>query len=85
MESLTPTVVSDTLPVFFTTNEYGRVAPATLPLSAPADFTSEIVAVRVIVVLVESVAVTAAPVGGVPEALAVLFTTPASASAWVSV
>jgi hypothetical protein len=84
-ESLTPTVVSVTLPVFFTTNVYGRVAPAALALSAPADLTNEIVAVRVIVVLVESVAVTAAPVGGVPEALAVLFTTPASASACVSV
>ena len=38
----------------------------------------------VTVVVTVSVAVTAAPVGGVPDAVAVLTTEPASTSAWVS-
>jgi len=38
-----------------------------------------------IVVLVVSPAVTGAPVGGVPDAVALLSTCPASTSAWVSV
>jgi hypothetical protein len=82
---MTPTLVSVTLPVFFTTNVYGRVAPAAKPVSMPADFTSEIAGVRVIVVLVESVDVTAAPEGGMPATLAVLFTPPESTSVCVSV
>jgi hypothetical protein len=43
------------------------------------------VAVRVIVRFAVEVVVTATPVGGVPDAVAVLFTTPALTSAWVSV
>ena len=61
------------------------VDPAVLPVGVPACLSSEIALVWVIVVLVESVAVTGAPVGGVPAAVAVLSTEPASTSAWVSV
>jgi hypothetical protein len=83
--SVTPTLVSVTLPVFFTRNEYRRVDPAVVPDGVPADLVSAIAGDRVIGVLVELVAVTAEPLGGVPEALAVLFTKPASTSAWVTV
>ena len=83
--SLTPTLVNVTLPVFFTTNEYAIVEPADIPDGAPADLTSVIAGDRVIVALAELVADTADPEGGVPAALAVLFTTPASTSACVSV
>ena len=58
---------------------------APLPDGVPACLSSAMVLVCVIGVLVESVEVTAAPVGGVPDAVAVLLTTPASTSAWVSV
>ena len=81
--SLTPTLVNVTLPVFFTTNEYPIVEPADIPDGAPADFVNVIAGDRVTGVTTELVAVTAAPVGGFPDAVAVLFTVPASTSAWV--
>jgi hypothetical protein len=74
LESLTPTVVSDTLPVFFTRNEYAIVEPADIPDGAPADLVSVIAAAAGIAVSVESCAVTAFPEGGVPVAVAVLAT-----------
>ena len=81
----TATPVTVTFPVFVTRNVYGTVEVAALPDAVPACFFSVIAGDRVIVLLVELVADTAAPVGGVPDALAVLFTTPASTSACVSV
>ncbi len=56
-----------------------------LPVGVPACLSSDMVAVRVIVRFAVEVAVTAAPVGGVPAAVAVLLTAPAFTSAWVSV
>jgi hypothetical protein len=71
---VTPTLVSVTLPVFFTRNEYAIVAPADMPDGAPADFVNVIAGPAGIVVSVESVRVSADPVGGVPVAVAVLAT-----------
>jgi len=56
-----------------------------LPVGVPACLSRAIDGVRAIVVLVVSPPVTGAPVGGVPEAVALLSTRPASTSAWVSV
>ena len=56
-----------------------------LPDGVPACLSSEMVLVCVIGVVVESVADTMVDVGDVPDAVAVLSTTPASTSAWVSV
>ena len=83
--SVTPTLVSVTLPALVTRNVYGIVEPAVLPVAVPEVFFSVITGVRVIVVVVFAVVVTAEPVGGVPDALAELFTTPASTSPWVTV
>ena len=83
--SLTPTLVNVTLPVFFTRNEYAIVEPADIPDGAPADFVNVIAGPAGIVVSVESAFVRADPVGGVPVAVAVLATCPASTSAWVTV
>ena len=66
--------VTVTLPVLVTRNVYGTVEPTVAPDSTPACFTSVSDDVGVIVVSVESVPVTAAPVGGVAEAVAVLAT-----------
>jgi hypothetical protein len=52
---------------------------------APADFVRLIFGDGVIVDVAELTEVTADPVGGVPEAVAVLTTVPAFTSAWVSV
>jgi hypothetical protein len=70
--------------MFVTSNEYAIVEPAVRPVGVPACLSSVIAGERVIVLVAELVADTAAPVGGVPDALAVLFTTPASTSACVS-
>jgi hypothetical protein len=77
--------LSVTLPVFVTVKSYAIVDPAVSPLGAPALLSKVIVAVRVIGVATESVAETTGPAGGVPDAVAVLFTDPASTSAWVRV
>ena len=61
--SVTPTLVSVTLPVFFTRNEYAIVAPTALPLGVPAVLLSVIPGPGVTVVSTESVAVVAAPFG----------------------
>ena len=61
------------------------VAPAVRPDGIPACLSTEIDGEALTTVVGESVAVTAGPVGGVPEAVAVLGTDPASTSAWVSV
>ncbi len=61
------------------------VEPTVVPDGVPACLSNAMVAVRVIGVEVLSVPVTGGPVGGVPDAVAVLLTTPASTSAWVSV
>jgi hypothetical protein len=55
-----------------------------LPDGVPARFSSLIEGPAGIGVSVESDALTAAPVGGVPLAVAVLATRPASTSAWLS-
>ncbi len=83
--SVTPTVVRVTLPELVTMNVYAMVAPATKPDGVPACLSTVIAGVRVIGAVADAVVVTAAPVGGVPVAVAVLLTTPASTSAWVSV
>jgi hypothetical protein len=82
--SETPTLVSVTLPVFATTKVYRIVDPAVMPLGVPAVLATEIAGERVIGAFAVLVPVTADPVGGVPVAVAVLFTTPASTSACVS-
>jgi hypothetical protein len=64
---------------------YETLAPAVVATGVTADFFTVIAGDRVIGVLTVLLAVTAAPVGGVPVALAVLFTRPASTSACVSV
>jgi hypothetical protein len=79
--SATATFVSVTLPVFVTRNVYGTVEPAVFPDAVPAAFFSVITGERVIAVVVVPTAVTAVPVGGVPKAVAELFTTPESTSA----
>ena len=68
--SLTPTEVSVTLPVFVTTNEYGRVEPTTRPVGAAACLSSERLGRAAIVVSVVSVALTASPDGGFAETVA---------------
>ena len=85
VRSFTPTEVRVTLPVLVTMNVYGRAEPATVPASVPARLSSAIEGDRVTGVLTELVAEIAAPVGGVPAAVAVLATPPASTSACVSV
>ena len=82
--SVTPTAVSVTLPEFVTMNVYAIVDPATDPVGTPACLSNVIAGDRVIGVTTELVAVIAEPVGGVPDAVAVLFTVPASTSACVS-
>ena len=77
----TPTAVSVTLPVFVTTNEYATVWPAAVTLFGTADFTTPIAGDRVTVTTAESVSDTGAPTGGVPVAVAVFVTEPASTSA----
>jgi hypothetical protein len=84
LASVTPTLVNVTLPEFVTTNAYAIVDPATEPVGAPACLSNVTAGVRVIVVDTELVAVTAEPVGGVPDAVAVLFTVPASTSPCVN-
>ena len=77
--------VTVTLPVFFTANEYETVCPAAVTLVGVADLVSVNAALVVAVTVAEDGAdVTAAPVGGVPDAVAVLVTDPASRSAWVT-
>ena len=85
LASLTLTACSVTLPVLVTRNVYGIVEVAVLPLAEPADFTSVRLGDAVIVESAVSVALTAAPSGGVPDAVAVLVTCPASTSACVAV
>ena len=60
------------------------VEPAVVPVGVPACLSSVIAGDRVIGEITELVAVTADPDGGVPVAVAVLFTTPASTSACVN-
>ncbi len=85
LASLTATPVRVTLPVFVTTKRYGRVDPTTLPVGMPACLSKLRLGLAATSVSVESVAVTGDPVGGVPDAVAVLATWPASMSACVSV
>jgi hypothetical protein len=82
--SVTPTLVNVTLPEFVTMNVYVVVDPVTEPVGTPACLSNVIPGERVIGVTTELTAVTAAPVGGVPDTVAVLFTVPASTSACVS-
>ncbi len=90
LASATATEVRLTLPVLVTRKLYGTVSPASGPLasrssSAPAVLARVIPGTFAIGVSVVSVPVTGAPVGGVPETVALLGTWPASTSAWVSV
>jgi hypothetical protein len=68
--SLTETPVRVTLPVFVTRNVYGMVAPAALPEAVPAVFLTVTLGVEATGVVIESAAVTAAPVGGLADAVA---------------
>ena len=83
--SLTPTPDNDTLPVLVTKNEYETDSPAAVTLFGVADLSTVIDGKDVAVTVTESWAVTAAPVGGVPLAVAVFEIVPASMSAWVTV
>ena len=77
--------LSVTLPVFVTTNVYGSVEPSVVPDSTPACLSTVTLGFDDTGVSVESVPVTAAPVGGVAETVAVFSTCPASTSACISV
>ncbi len=83
--SVTATLVSVTLPVLVTRNVYEMFEPAVVATGVTADFFIVSAGVRVIGVMTVLAAVNGAPIGGVPEAVAVLFTVPASTSACVSV
>ena len=80
----TPTAVSVTLPVFVTTNEYATASPAAATVDGTAVFTTWIDGVRDAVTVAASVSVTGPPTGGVPLAVAVFTTEPASTSACVT-
>ena len=84
--STADTFASVTLPVFVTRNEYVTTAPAPATVDGVADFTIVNVGVAdAVTVALEGGDVTAAPVGGVPVAVAVFVTEPASRSACVTV
>ncbi len=85
LASAIATAVRVTLPVLATTNVYGMVLPAVLPVAVPACLSIVIDGVDAIAVSVESVADAGWPCGAVAETVAVLATCPASTSAWVSV
>ena len=76
--------MSVTFPVFVTRNEYATASPAAATVVGDADFTTEIDGDCVTVTNAESLSVTAAPTGGVPDAVAVFATEPASTSACVT-
>ena len=86
MGSLTVIAVRVTLPVFVTAKENVWVSPKDAPVGAVSvvmatDFVSVIVLVWLIGVVVDELLdVTAGPVGGIPEADAVLMTDPAFTS-----
>ncbi len=89
--SSTVTPVSVTAPVLVTVNVYGMVSPASTRPSAstssgvPAALSTVRVAMVEVGVLVLSGSDSAAgPVGGVPDAVAVLSTDPLLTSAWVT-
>src|SRR4249919_2676964 len=82
--SVTVTLVSVTLPVFFTVTVQTTGSPA---LTGAPDLTvlvTSTAAAGVIVTLLVPVPVTLAPTGGLPVAFAVLVTDPASTSPWVT-
>ena len=66
------TPVSVTLPVLATRNVYGSVEPAVAPVRTPACLSRLRLGAAAIGESVESVPVTAAPVGGVADTVAVL-------------
>jgi hypothetical protein len=63
---------------------YATGVPAVLTVDGTADFTTPIAGPAVAVTVAEEVSVTGAPVGGVPDAVAVFDTEPASMSDWVT-
>ena len=79
------TPLNDTFPPLVTRNEYVTDAPAPDTESGDTDFSNVILGAALIVTVASSVSVTADPVGGVPDAVAVLSTAPWSASACVTV
>jgi len=84
--SAADTPVNVTLPVLVTRNEYATDCPAPLTTVGVADFVNEIEGAGVTVTVAEDGAdVTAGPVGGVPDDVAVLVIEPASMSACVRV
>ena len=85
LASAIATAVRVTLPVLATTNVYGTVLPAVLPVAVPACLSIVIAGVDAIAVSVESVADAGWPCGAEAETVAVLATCPASTSDWVSV
>ena len=83
--SVTPTEVNVTLPVLVTRNEYATVWPAAVTVVGSADLSIEISGSEVAGTVAESVSVTSGPLGGVPDAVAVLTIEPASTSDCVTV
>ena len=83
--SVTQTEDNVTLPVLVTTNEYATDWPAAVTVVGSADFTTVIDGDWVAVTVVESVSVTAGPLGGVPVVVAVLKIEPEFMSASVTV
>ncbi len=84
--SVTPTSLSVTLPVLVTTKEYVTVCPAEVTVVGFAVLAIVSAGSGVAVtVVVEGGDVGGGPDGGVPVAVAVLVTEPASTSAWVTV
>jgi hypothetical protein len=83
--SATLGLVNVTLPVLVTRNEYVTTSPAKATVAGAADFTSEIAgAGGAVTVVFDGGDVTSGPVGGVPVAVAVFVTCPASTSACVT-
>jgi len=83
--SATSTPLNDTFPSFVIRSEYVTDAPAPDTSSGDTDFVNAICGADAIVTVASSVADTADPVGGVPDAVAVLSTNPWSTSACVTV
>ena len=84
--SVTVASVMVTFPVFVTRNEYVIVCPAAVIVDRSADFTTVIAGCGSPgICTVDGGDTGGSPDGGVPVAVAVLVSRPASTSAWVSV
>jgi hypothetical protein len=84
--SVTATPVRVLFPVLVMRNEYVTVWPAAVTVLGDAVFSNASAGAAVTVTVADDGAdVTAGPVGGVPDAVAVSVIEPASMSAWVTV